>query len=308
MTADPTGVPDGRGRRTPAGGRIGDEPLGLERGDDRRVDPVGQLDDPVTSGPGRRCPTMMTGRFCARRSSVARGQLGRRRHDLVRCDAPLSRSIRRLVEARELLHLVGKDRGGQRRGSQRRASRQGPPARSRSRARGRSGSARSRRRTRRQAGTSWNAPGPSTCVCTWPVSARIGARSTFASQRPVSRFVAPGPAIEKHAAGPARELGVTRRRERRRALVADADEPQAARLLGPAKRLGEAQVGMADHAEHGVDPPARRARRRPGPSSVTRSSGTGSSTKRPPSRSSTAYAVGRVGNPSGGLPLHGLYS
>ena len=43
--------------------------------------------------------------------------------------------------------------------------------------------------------TSWKAPGPSTCVSTWPVSASAGARSTLASQRPVSRLVAPGPAI-----------------------------------------------------------------------------------------------------------------
>ena len=50
-------------------------------------------------------------------------------------------------------------------------------------------------------GISWKAPGPRTWVCTCPVSARIGARSTFASHRPVSRFVAPGPAIEKQAAG-----------------------------------------------------------------------------------------------------------
>ena len=49
--------------------------------------------------------------------------------------------------------------------------------------------------------TSWNAPGPSTWVFTWPVSASTGARSTFASHSPVSRFVAPGPAIVRHAAG-----------------------------------------------------------------------------------------------------------
>ena len=49
--------------------------------------------------------------------------------------------------------------------------------------------------------TSWNAPGPSTCVSTWPVSARTGARSTFASHSPVRRLVAPGPAIVRQAAG-----------------------------------------------------------------------------------------------------------
>lgn len=50
-------------------------------------------------------------------------------------------------------------------------------------------------------GTSWNAPGPSTWVWTWPVRASTGTRSTLASHRPVSRLVAPGPAMEKQAAG-----------------------------------------------------------------------------------------------------------
>ena len=49
--------------------------------------------------------------------------------------------------------------------------------------------------------TSWKLCTPSTDVCTWPVSARTGARSTFASHIPVRRFVAPGPAIVRQAAG-----------------------------------------------------------------------------------------------------------
>lgn len=49
--------------------------------------------------------------------------------------------------------------------------------------------------------TSWKAPGPSTWVSTWPVSASTGERSTLASHSPVSRFVAPGPAIVRQAAG-----------------------------------------------------------------------------------------------------------
>ena len=49
--------------------------------------------------------------------------------------------------------------------------------------------------------TSWKLCTPSTDVCTWPVSASTGERSTFASHNPVSRFVAPGPAIVRQAAG-----------------------------------------------------------------------------------------------------------
>ena len=49
--------------------------------------------------------------------------------------------------------------------------------------------------------TSWNAPGPRTCVSTCPVRARIGTRSMRASHSPVRRLVAPGPAMLKHAAG-----------------------------------------------------------------------------------------------------------
>ena len=75
--------------------------------------------------------------------------------------------------------------------------------------------------------TSWNAPGPSTCVSTWPVSASTGARSTFASHRPVSRLVAPGPGDRQARGRPAGELAVGGGRERRGALVADADVGRA---------------------------------------------------------------------------------
>ncbi len=49
--------------------------------------------------------------------------------------------------------------------------------------------------------TSWNVPGPMTWLLTWPVRATIGTLSTFASHRPVSRLVAPGPAMVRQAAG-----------------------------------------------------------------------------------------------------------
>ncbi len=52
---------------------------------------------------------------------------------------------------------------------------------------------------------------------------------------------------------PPGELAVGAGRERRGTLVADADVPELAALLGPAHRVGEAEVGVADHAEHGVD-------------------------------------------------------
>ena len=48
---------------------------------------------------------------------------------------------------------------------------------------------------------SWKAPGPNTWVCTCPVKASTGARSTLASHSPVNRLVAPGPAIVRQAAG-----------------------------------------------------------------------------------------------------------
>ena len=52
---------------------------------------------------------------------------------------------------------------------------------------------------------------------------------------------------------PTGELAVGTRRERRRALVPDPDEAELAPLLGPAQRVGEAEVRVADHAEDGVD-------------------------------------------------------
>ena len=51
------------------------------------------------------------------------------------------------------------------------------------------------------------------------------------------------------------ELAVGRRRERGRALVADADEREVAALLGLAHRVGESEVRVADHAEHVGDAP-----------------------------------------------------
>ena len=50
-----------------------------------------------------------------------------------------------------------------------------------------------------------------------------------------------------------RQLSVGARGERGGALVADADEADLAAILGPAQRVGEAEVGVADHAEDRVD-------------------------------------------------------
>nr|WP_228521576.1 hypothetical protein [Nocardioides islandensis] len=55
----------------------------------------------------------------------------------------------------------------------------------------------------------------------------------------------------RRAAG---ELAVGAGGEGRRALVPDPDVPQLAALLGPAHRVGDAQVRVADHAEDGVHP------------------------------------------------------
>ena len=51
------------------------------------------------------------------------------------------------------------------------------------------------------------------------------------------------------------ELAVRRGRERRRALVPDPDVADLAAPLGLAQRVGEPEVGVPDHAEHGVDAP-----------------------------------------------------
>ena len=55
--------------------------------------------------------------------------------------------------------------------------------------------------------------------------------------------------------GAAGELGVARRRERGRTLVADADIGEASVGLGLAQSVGHAEVGMADHPEHGLEAP-----------------------------------------------------
>ena len=109
-------------------------------------------------------------------------------------------------------------------------------------------------------GTSWNAPGPSTWVCTCPVSATTGTRSTLASHRPVRRLVAPGPGDREAGRGLPGELGVAAGGEGRRPLVADPDVGQPAGLGRPAQGVGQAEVRVADHAEHRLEPPvAQRA-------------------------------------------------
>jgi hypothetical protein len=55
--------------------------------------------------------------------------------------------------------------------------------------------------------------------------------------------------------GPARHLGVAGGGEGARPLVADADVGDAPVLLRPPQGVGQAQVGVADHAEDGVEAP-----------------------------------------------------
>ena len=88
---------------------------------------------------------------------------------------------------------------------------------------------------------------------TWPETATTGAPSSLASYSPVSRFVEPGPGDREAGGGTSGELAVGAGREGCGTLVADADVAQLAALLGPAQRVGEAEVGVADHPEDGVD-------------------------------------------------------
>ena len=135
-------------------------------------------------------------------------------------------------------------------------------------------------------GTSWNVPGPSTCVCTCPVRASTGARSTFASQRPVRRFVAPGPAIEKHAAGRPVSLAY--------ALAANAAAPswripnERSRPSSSARRIASARPRLEwPTMPNTVSRPQSHNVSTTWSMSDTRSTGAGISTKSAPSRSST---------------------
>ena len=96
---------------------------------------------------------------------------------------------------------------------------------------------------------SWKAPRPSTLDGTWPEIAITGDWSSLASYSPVSRLVEPGPGDREARGRPAGQLAVGARGEGGRALVPDADVGQLAALLGPAQRVGEAEVGVPDHAE-----------------------------------------------------------
>lgn len=65
----------------------------------------------------------------------------------------------------------------------------------------------------------------------------------------------PGPRDRQAGGRPARHLRVAGAGEGRRPLVTDAEVPQPAPLGLDAQGLGETEVGVADHAEDGVDPP-----------------------------------------------------
>ena len=177
---------------------VGDQALGLERGEHRRAEPLGERDDLGRGRRGRR----------GRRRSPAGGRRG---------PAPRPRPARRRRADPARLASRPPGRGGllataapaprraapgaRRRGRRSRAS---PPARPARRGRCRRCTAWSRRATSSNTADrsrSWKAPRPSTFDGTCPEIAITGDWSSLASYRPVSRLVEPGPAIAKQAAG-----------------------------------------------------------------------------------------------------------
>ena len=128
-----------------------------------------------------------------------------------------------------------------------------------------------------------------------------GEPSSFASYRPVSRLVEPGPGDRQARGRSAGELAVGAGRERGRALVPDADVAQLAAFLGAAQRVGETEIGVADHAEDVRDAERdQRLDQHVGDGADGRRDGSGSSTYTPSARSSTGTPARASLKPSGG--------
>ena len=106
---------------------------------------------------------------------------------------------------------------------------------------------------------SWKAPRPSTLDGTWPEIAMTGRLVQLGVVQPGQQVGRARTGDREARRRPAGQLAVGAGRERGCALVPDADVGQLAALLGPAQRVGEAEVGVPDHAEH-----VRRRRARPG--------------------------------------------
>ena len=234
---------------------VADLALGLERGDHRRAELLGQrghrrhvVARAVADDDHR--PLRAAQQLAARRSiDSSGGEIVERRH------AAGGAARRGALGRRQRLHLVGEDQVRDVAPQQRVLAREVHQLDRVGVVQNGLAPARRPRRTRRAGRPPGTRPGPSTCVSTWPVSASTGARSTFASHSPVSRLVAPGPAIVRQAGGPAGELAVGGGGERGGALVADADVGELAGLLLAAQRVGEAEVGVPDHAEDVLDAP-----------------------------------------------------
>ena len=194
------GCPSGRARRTPSGWSSGTSPLALNV----VMTGASRCSASASTAPrnGRApLPTMITGRSAAASSATARSSSACGGAIAVAATRPARGRAGGSVDAVAAPAPRRGRSGGRRRAARWRASWPAPPARWRSSGESTVWLHSATASNAAASGSSWKAPGPTTCVCTWPVSARIGTRSTLASHRPVSRLVAPGPAIEKHAAG-----------------------------------------------------------------------------------------------------------
>ena len=94
-------------------------------------------------------------------------------------------------------------------------------------------------------------------MSTWPVSASAGARSTLASPEPGEQVGGAGSGDRKTRCGSSRQLAVGRGGEGRGAFVAHAEIAKLTGFFLAPNGFGEAEVRMADDAEHGAHAPAR---------------------------------------------------
>ncbi len=253
ISHDATGVPLRPSTPQASGCVVGDDPLGLERGEDRRVQALGQAHD-VVDAATRAVPHDDDGPARARDERVGLLDRGRGGRDREIGDAPTRATGPRAVGRGERLHLVGQHEVGDAALVERVLAREVHELDLVGVAVHRLG--RDRDVGERGGEIEVLERAPTAHLRRHLTRDREHRRAVDLGVVQTGEQVGGARTGDREARGQAAgQLAVRARRERGRALVADADEREVAARLGLAHRVGEAEVRVPDHPEDVGDAP-----------------------------------------------------